>query len=257
MIRLLSLFSGIGAFEKALENMGANFEIVNYCEIDKYASRAYSLIHNVPEEKNLGDITKVDMNSLRGLGIDLISYGFPCQDISIAGRKKGFVDENGNVTRSGLVSYAMGAIQVCRPRVAIAENVKNLMSKKFLPLYDVIWKTLDIMGYNTETAVLNAADYGIPQHRERVFIISIRKDIYHGFDFPKPIPLKKSMKDYLEESVPEKYNLSEKDLAYMERSWGGKERWTTGQHSDTKDGISHCITSHFYKGVPDNVLVER
>lgn len=87
MIKYLSLFSGIGAFEKALENLGIKYELINYCEIDKYASKAYSLIHSIPESKNLGDITMVD-EKLLPIDIDLLTYGFPCQDISIAGRKK-------------------------------------------------------------------------------------------------------------------------------------------------------------------------
>lgn len=83
MIKYLSLFSGIGAFEKALDNIRVKYELVNYCEVDKYASKAYSLIHNVPESMNLGDITKVDETKLP-TEIDLMTYGFPCQDISSA-----------------------------------------------------------------------------------------------------------------------------------------------------------------------------
>ena len=107
-MRVLSLFSGIGAFEKALENLGVSYELVNYCEIDKYASKAYSLIHNVPEYKNLMDVTTVKTNKLKD--IDLITYGFPCQDISKAGNQKGFIDDKGNITRSGLFFEALGII---------------------------------------------------------------------------------------------------------------------------------------------------
>ena len=107
-MRVLSLFSGIGAFEKALENLGVSYELVNYCEIYKYASKAYSLIHNVPEYKNLMDVTTVKTNKLKD--IDLITYGFPCQDISKAGNQKGFIDDKGNITRSGLFFEALGII---------------------------------------------------------------------------------------------------------------------------------------------------
>lgn len=86
-MKLLSLFSGIGAFEKALERLGINYTLVNYCEVDKYASKAYSLIHNVPESLNLWDITKVNEGELPG--VDLVTYGFPCQDISVSGKKMG------------------------------------------------------------------------------------------------------------------------------------------------------------------------
>ena len=101
MIRYISLFSGIGAFEKALDNLGIPYELLAYCEVDKYASKAYSLLHHVPESMNLGDITKVDEKALP-TDIDLLTYGFPCQDISIAGNKRGFVNEDGTKTRSGL-----------------------------------------------------------------------------------------------------------------------------------------------------------
>ncbi|MFR5931018.1 MAG: DNA cytosine methyltransferase [Subdoligranulum sp.] len=97
MIRYISLFSGIGAFEKALDNLGIPYELLAYCEVDKYASKAYSLLHHVPESMNLGDITKVDEKALP-TDIDLLTYGFPCQDISIAGNKRGFVNEDGTKT---------------------------------------------------------------------------------------------------------------------------------------------------------------
>lgn len=109
MVKLLSLFSGIGAFEKALDNLKINYELVNYCEFDKYASKAYSLIHNVAESKNLGDITKVDETTLPK-DIDLITYGFPCQDISLAGQLKGLFNEDGTKTRSGLFFDALRII---------------------------------------------------------------------------------------------------------------------------------------------------
>lgn len=99
MLKYISLFSGIGAFEKALFNIGVPYELINYCEIDKYASKAYSLIHHIPESKNLWDITEVDETTLPS-DVDLITYGFPCQDISIAGKKQGFVGEDGKKTRS-------------------------------------------------------------------------------------------------------------------------------------------------------------
>lgn len=109
MIKYLSLFSGIGAFEKAMQNLRIPYDLVGYCEIDKHASKSYSLIHHVPESKNFGDITKIDETKLPK-DIDFISYGFPCQDISIAGNLKGFEDEEGNKTRSGLFFDALRII---------------------------------------------------------------------------------------------------------------------------------------------------
>lgn len=215
MIKLLSLFSGIGAFEKALENIGIDYELVNYCEIDKYASKSYSLIHNVDESKNLKDVTKVDTSKLPN-DIDLITYGFPCQDISNAGKRKGFKDEEGNTTRSGLFFEALRIIQDTKPKVAIAENVKALTGKKFKSEFKTVLDSLNAAGYNCYWKVLNAKDYGVPQNRERVFIVSIRKDIDNfEFRYPTPIELDKKLKDVLERDVDEKYYLSEKMIKCM------------------------------------------
>ena len=208
MIKLLSLFSGIGAFEKALERQGIEYQLVNYCEIDKYASKSYSLIHNVSEQMNLGDITKIDTLDMDG-NVDFITYGFPCQDISLAGKQKGF-EQNGELTRSGLFFEALRIIEGTKPKVAICENVKNLTSKRFSKEFSIVLQSLEEAGYNNYWQVLNAKDYGIPQNRERVFIVSIRKDIDNGsFEFPKPFELELRLKDMLEDQVDEKYYLSE------------------------------------------------
>ena len=209
MIKYLSLFSGIGAFEKAMQNLRIPYDLVGYCEIDKHASKSYSLIHHVPESKNFGDITKIDETKLPK-DIDFISYGFPCQDISIAGNLKGFEDEEGNKTRSGLFFDALRIITHTQPQFAIAENVKNLTSARFKKEFDIVLRSLEEAGYNNYWKVLDASDYGIPQHRERVFIVSIRKDVDHGlFRFPDPMELKTKMIDLLEDKVDDKYFLSE------------------------------------------------
>lgn len=214
MIRLLSLFSGIGAFEKALERIGMPYELVNYCEIDKFASKSYSLVHNVPEELNLGDISKVNENSLPDF--DLLTYGFPCQDISLAGKQKGIIKGE---TRSGLLFEALRIIKAKKPKYAIAENVKNLVGKKFKADFDSFLETLGDMGYNSYWKVLNAKDYGVPQNRERVFVISIRKDIDDGtFKFPEKFPLELRLNDMLEETVDEKYYCSGKSIKGMQNS---------------------------------------
>ena len=213
-LRLLSLFSGIGAFEKAL---GDKVELVNYCEIDKYAAKAYSLIHNVPEDLNLKDVTKVDTSKLHN--IDMVTYAFPCQDISQAGHQKGFFDENGNITRSGLFFVALKIIKDTKPEYAIAENVKALTSKKFTAEFATVLESLEQAGYNNYYKVLNAKDYGVPQNRERVFIVSIRKDVDDGsFCFPKPQPLNICLKDVLEENVDEKFYLSQDKIKSLKAS---------------------------------------
>lgn len=106
MLNMLSLFSGIGAFERALENLGIAYNLVGYCEIDEYASKAYSLLHEVPESMNYGDITKIDETQLPR-NLDLITYGFPCQDISIAGEKKGLVDSEALTANCGRVCFCL------------------------------------------------------------------------------------------------------------------------------------------------------
>ncbi len=193
-MRVLSLFSGIGAFEKALENLDIDFELDHYCEIDEQASCSYSAIHHVDESLNLKDVTSIDYSKLGN--IDLITYGFPCQDISLAGKQQGLFDKNGNVTRSGLFFNALEVIEKTKPKFAIFENVKNLTSKKFAKEFEIILSSLDEVGYNTYYKVLNAKDYGVPQNRERVFGISIRKDIDTGFEFPSPVQLETRFEDY-------------------------------------------------------------
>lgn len=128
-----------------------------------------------------------------------------CQDISNAGKRQGFVDSNGNRTRSGLFFEALRIIKDTQPRYAIAENVKNLVSKKFRTEFETVISELDKAGYVSYYDVLNAKDYGIPQNRERVFIVSIRKDLHQGFNFPKGEPLKLRLKDLLEPEVDSHY----------------------------------------------------
>ena len=206
MLRVLSLFSGLGAFETALRRGGYQFETVNYCEIDPYASKAYSQIHDIPEGKNLHDVSEI--NPLLLDNINLVTYGFPCQDISVAGKQKGF-EYNGERTRSGLFFEALRIIEFLQPEYAICENVKALTSKKFEKEFNTVLSSLAEVGYNNYWKVLNAKDYGIPQNRERVFIISIRKDIDTGaFTFPEKQELKLRVKDLLEPVVDEKYYIN-------------------------------------------------
>ena len=205
-LKVLSLFSGIGAFEKALEREKIPHEVVAYCEIDKYASKSYSTIHNIPESLNLGDISKVDTSGIPEC--DLVTYGFPCQDISVAGLQKGI---KAGETRSGLLYEALRIIETKKPKYAIAENVKNLVGKRFKGDFEQLLALLDNMGYNSYWQVLNAKDYGMPQNRERVFVISIRKDIdTKTFSFPEKQKLTLCLRDMLEETVDSKYFLTGK-----------------------------------------------
>jgi len=253
LIKYLSLFSGIGAFEKALERLKIPYELVGYCEIDPFASKAYSLLHGVPESMNFGDITKLDEKILPD-GIDLITYGFPCQDISIAGLQKGLINENGEKTRSGLFFDALRIIEHTQPQIAIAENVKNLIGKRFSQQFSVVLNSLINAGYNNYWKILNAMDYEIPQNRERVLIVSIRKDVDTGiFQFPEPVQLKKCLEDLLEDEVPEKYFLTPEKLKSIEYFPFVQQRENTIQD---RGGICKTLLARDYKD-PKCVKVVR
>ena len=258
-MNLLSLFSGIGAFEKALDNEGIKYNLVNYCEIDKYASRSYVAIHNVSEELNLIDVTKVDTSSLSD--IDLITYGFPCQDISQAGNQKGFTDKNGERTRSGLFFEALRIIKDLKPKYAIAENVKALTSKKFKTEFETVLSSLNDAGYNNYYDVLNAKDYGIPQNRERVFIVSIRKDIDDGsFCFPAPQPLNIRLKDILEDNVDEKFYLKETKEFFIKNSLNMEAKgngFRFAPHVKNHAEIAKTITTRAGGRMDDNFIMDN
>lgn len=208
-VNLLSLFSGIGAFEKAMDNIEMPYNLVNYCEIDKYASKSYCAIHDVDESMNLGDITQVDEEELKTKDIDIVVYGFPCQDISNAGHQKGLFNADGSRTRSGLFFDALRIIDATKPRVAIAENVKALTQKKFASQFRLVLDSLDEVGYNNYWKILNATEFGIPQNRERIFIVSIRKDIDDGnFRFPQGFELTRCLADMLEPEVDDKFYIN-------------------------------------------------
>jgi DNA (cytosine-5)-methyltransferase 1 len=239
MLKVLSLFSGIGAFEKALSNMGVPFTLVNYCEIDKYASKAYSLIHDIPEDKNLGDITLVDTDKLEDF--DLMTFGFPCQDISVAGKGAGIKEG----TRSGLYYEGYRILKAKLPKYSIIENVKALISKKHKESFEMILKDLEDLGYTNYWQVLNGKDYGIPQNRERVFIISIRGE-HEPYEFPLPFDNGLRLKDMLEDEVDEKYYISdEKIKGLIERL------------KDKNQDISYCIDSNYWKGTTPKQFLEK
>ena len=176
-MKITSLFSGIGAYEKALKNLNIDFELVNYCEIDGKTSKAYSILYDEPESKNLGDITKVNLDDVKE--VDLLFYSPPCQSFSIAGNKLGVEDERGI-----LFFNALKIIEKANPKILIMENVDNL-PKKFSKEFNVMLHSLENIGYNNYWQVINALDF-IPQNRKRVFIVSIRKDLDNG-DFKFPI----------------------------------------------------------------------
>ena len=237
MLKLFSLFSGIGAFEKALERLKIPYELVGFSEIDKYAIKSYCAIHNVSEELNFGDISKIDASELPDF--DLMTWGFPCQDISIAGKMKGIKEGE---TRSGLYYEGYRILKEKRPTYSIIENVKNLTSKRFRLQFESILEDLSNLGYTSFWQVLNAKDYGIPQNRERVFIVSIRNDmLQNNFCFPPKVPLICKLKDLLEDTVDEKYYLSEKGIGRLIKQ--NNKLIRKGENSE----VSSCIIAGYHK----------
>lgn len=204
-IKLFEAFSGIGCQKMALERLTNNFKVVGISEIDKYALKSYKAMHG--KIKNYGDIAKISGGGMPS--IDIFTYSFPCQDLSLAGQQKGM---NKN-TRSGLVYQVLRILNEMKehnnlPKVLLMENVTGLISQKFIKQFNEIQLELEQLGYKNYTQVLIATDYGIPQTRERVFMVSVLGN--YNYTFPKPTPLKTRLKDYLEPQVDEKYYLTKK-----------------------------------------------
>lgn len=207
MIKLLELFGGIGACSRALDHLGIEYEIADYVEIDKYAVQSYNAIHGTHFEPQ--DVQAWD----KQLDVDLIMHGSPCQDFSIAGKNMG--GNEGSGTRSSLMYETIRIVSNLKPKYVLWENVKNILSEKHIYNFHMYLDKMDELGYRNYYKVLNAKDYGIPQNRERVFTVSIRKDIKEEFVMPEPFPLDKRLKDLLEDEVEEKYYLSDKGIEYV------------------------------------------
>lgn len=146
-----------GAFEKALSRLQIPYEIVGFSEIDKFAVKSYCAIHNISESKNYGDVTKIDAEALPDF--DLLSWGFPCQDISIAGKMQGIKEGE---TRSGLYYEGYRILKAKRPQYSIIENVKNLTSNRFKNQFESILNDLTDLGYTNYWKILNSKDYRNP-----------------------------------------------------------------------------------------------
>ena len=208
-MKLLELFGGIGACSKALEKLRIEYEIADYVEIDKYAVKSFNAIHNTNFEPQ--DICEWD----KDIEVDLIMHGSPCQDFSLAGKQAG--GDEGSGTRSSLMYETIRIVEKLKPKYVIWENVKNILSKKHIHNFNNYLEIMEKLGYTNYYQVLNAKDYGIPQNRERVFTISVRKDIDTGYTFPTKQELKLRLKNMLENKVDEKYYLSNKMKNYISK----------------------------------------
>lgn len=213
-IRLIELFGGIGSQAMALRDIGADFEHHKLVEFDKYCINSYNSIHGTDFKTT--DIRDVHAKDLEIKDKDkycyLMTYSFPCQSLSVAGKMEGMSREdweNGNSTRSGLLWEVERILKECTkeelPDVLLMENVPQVHGKNNLADFNTWIDFLKSKGYRNFWQDLNGKDYGIPQNRVRCFMVSILSDDFIDFEFPKPIELKTVMKDFLEDEVEEKY----------------------------------------------------
>ena len=209
-MRLIELFSGYGSQALALKYLNIPFEHYLACEIDKHAIQSYNDIHNTNFEPS--DITKleslniVDTNKYNYI----LTYSYPCQDLSTAGKQKGM--EEGSGTRSSLLWEVKRLLNECKelPQVLLMENVPQVLKAKG---WNEWYNFLESKGYKNYCEILNAKDYGVAQKRKRCFMISILGS--YKYEFPKPVALEKTINDYLESNVDKRYYLNERNKDYI------------------------------------------
>ena len=196
------------AFERLKDiNPVFDYKIVGWSEIDPYAIKAHNALFPEAANLNYGDISSINWDEVPDF--DFMTYSSPCQDFSNAGKQAGGVEGSG--TRSSLLWEVRKAVLAKKPKYLMMENVKALVSKKFLPLFRKWEQELASYGYTNYCKVLNAKDYGIPQNRERIFLVSIL-DERKSFTFGEPFELELRLKDMLEDKVDEKYYLAQEKV---------------------------------------------
>ena len=280
-LRLFEAFSGIGAQAKALKNIGVDFESVGVAEVDGEAIKSYAAVHldtsnvkipsveemqeymerlNIPLDKkgnriklkgeqleavyrasvtikNVGDISKVKEFP----EMDLFTYSFPCQSISFAGYGHGL--DRGSGTRSSLLWECERVIEQQKPKYLLMENVKALLSVKHKHNFDIWKEWLDDMGYNSYVMVLNAKHFGIPQNRERVFMVSIRKDVDTGYEIPVGREIDVKISDFVDYSVEARLPMDKQgDIVRRDASLQARIK-------NKLNGIEHEISKHRIDGL--------
>lgn len=214
-IRLIELFGGISCQAQALLNLGVDFENYRYCDFDKYACQSHNEIMGTNDKPS--DITKWKGEDLGVCDTDkycyIMTYSFPCTDLSTAGKMAGM--ERGSGTRSGLLWEVERLLKECNelPQVLLMENVPQVHGKKNKASFDEWCQFLESLGYKNYWKDLNAKDYGVPQSRNRCFMVSLLGD--YSYQFPEPIELKLKLQDLLEDEVDEKYYISDKMVNYI------------------------------------------
>lgn len=226
-VRVFTAFSGYDSQCLALERLKRDFpkfdyELVGWSEIDEYAIKAHNALFPEYSDRNYGDISLIDWDKVPDF--DLFTYSSPCQDFSSAGLQKG--GDEGSGTRSSLLWECRRAIVTKRPKYLLFENVAALAGKKFIKLFNKWQSELASYGYSNYASLLNSKDFGVPQNRNRLFLVSILGN--EGFRFPEPFKLDIRLKNVLEESVDDKYYLSD-------------------GYNMTSDGLSRCIKAQYYK----------
>ena len=257
-LKVFTAFSGYDSQCMALDRLKEEFpqfdyELVGWAEIDRYAIQAHNAVYPQWADRNYGDISKINWDEVPDF--DLFTYSSPCQDFSNAGLQRG--GEEGSGTRSSLLWECRKAILAKKPKYLLMENVAALVSKKFLPLFNKWQRELESYGYSNFAQVLNAKDYGVPQNRERIFLVSILGEAqYH---FPQPFPLELRLKDILEEEVDEKYYLSDKMLEGFCKHNENHNTKGTGFLFQPKDGggIASCIRANAALCPTDNTIMVR
>ena len=218
-IRLATMFSGIGAIEFALKRLKLKTEIVFASDNDKFVKESYFANYPIKEDHWYDDVHKIDGSKYFGK-IDLLVGGSPCQSFSMVGKRRGLEDARGTL----FYEFAR-VVKESQPKVFIYENVKGLVNHDKGKTFEVIKATFDELGYHYFYKILNAKDYGIPQHRERIFIVGF-KDHSVDFTFPEPIELEHTMQDFLEDYTASKYYLKDKGVKFVTSSKNRKKRYT-------------------------------
>lgn len=206
-VRLGTLFSGIGAIEHAFQRLGLKFDIAFAGDIDAKCKQSYFANYRITEDNWFSDVREFDAKKYKGQ-VDIIVGGAPCQAFSMVGRRLGFEDARGTL----FYEFAR-VIKEANPKVFIFENVKGLLNHDNGRTWQVIHDIFEELGYDVHFKVLNSKDYGIPQHRERLFCVGFRKKT--KFVFPAPLPLEYIMYDFLEDYIDTKYFLREKGVKFV------------------------------------------
>ena len=217
-INLATMFSGIGAVEFALKRLNLDTNIIFASDNDKFVKQSYFANYGLDDEAWYDDVYDIKGEKYQGQ-IDLLVGGSPCQSFSMVGKRRGLED-----TRGTLFYEFARVVKESQPKVFIYENVKGLINHDKGNTFETIKATFDELGYQYYYKVLNAKDYGMPQHRERIFVVGFKEKV--SFDFPEAIPLEHTMQDFLEDFVESKYYLKEKGVKFVTSSKNRKKRYT-------------------------------